>query len=229
MLKKRITLCLCLFSITAALSVFAVNVSAQVPAEAEARLRAIYEGREFSVRSFRATWLEDGSGYTVMETVPGSNERVRVRYDAASGKRTVLDQPQREETRSRSGNTSPDGQLAVYSEKGNLHLRDLNSGNTIQLTKNAVEGSISNGRAIWSPDSKWIAFIQTDRSGVPFRSSLIRRSGKIVFPGWVELFPHRVSELSMPGERRFAGFPFLNLWKVSISSRLVGQGILTSY
>ena len=55
MLKKRITLYLCLFSITAVFSVYAMNVSAQVPAEAEARLRAIYEGRDFRAKSIRAT------------------------------------------------------------------------------------------------------------------------------------------------------------------------------
>jgi dipeptidyl-peptidase-4 len=77
-------------------------------------------------KRFRADWLDDSSGYTVLESVPGAEERVRVRYDAASGKRTVLDSPQREKS-GRPGNISPDGQSVLYSEQGNLYVRDLST------------------------------------------------------------------------------------------------------
>ncbi|MHC4331321.1 MAG: hypothetical protein ACYSWW_24715, partial [Planctomycetota bacterium] len=63
----------------------------QIPEEAESRLRAIYERGEYRAKRFRANWLADSSGYTVMETVVGADERALVRYDVASGKRTVLD------------------------------------------------------------------------------------------------------------------------------------------
>ena len=59
--------------------------------EAESKLRGIYEQREYQVKQFRADWLDDSSGYTVMEPADGGGERVKVRYDAESGKRTVLD------------------------------------------------------------------------------------------------------------------------------------------
>jgi dipeptidyl-peptidase-4 len=68
----------------------AVDAAAQVPPETEERLRAIFEGREFNARGFNATWLLDGSGYTVLEPSPGTRARELVRYDAASGERTVL-------------------------------------------------------------------------------------------------------------------------------------------
>ena len=51
----------------AALALTAVDAEAQVPPETEERLRAIFEGREFNARGFHATWLLDGSGYTVLE------------------------------------------------------------------------------------------------------------------------------------------------------------------
>ena len=99
--------------------------------EAEVRMRAIYETGEFGgkARSFRGTWLPDGLGYTVTEPDPASDGRVRVRYDAATGKRTVLEQARRgEEARGRRsgrGNTSPDGRLAISLQEGNLHGRAL--------------------------------------------------------------------------------------------------------
>ena len=39
---------------------------------------------------FQATWLPDGSGYTTLETPSGALQPELIRYDAASGNRTVL-------------------------------------------------------------------------------------------------------------------------------------------
>ncbi len=150
----------------------------QLLKKAKVRLRAIYETGEFAgrARSFRGTWLPDGSGYSVTERERGSNRPVQVRYDAATGKRTVLGPARRggdaRGRRSRRRNTSPDSRLAIDYQEGSLRVRDLRSGRTTPLTKNAIDGSISNGRAVWSPDSKWIAFMETDSSGVPFRATL---------------------------------------------------------
>ncbi len=168
----------CIVGGVAAPDVYGHDSTEQLLQKAEVRMRAIYETGEFGgrARSFRGTWLPDGLGYTVTEPDPASDGRVRVRYDAATGKRTVLEQARRGEDargrRSGRGNTSPDGRLAFNFEDGNLHVRPLESDRTTPLTKNAIAGSISNGRAVWSPDSKWIAFMETDRSGVPFRASL---------------------------------------------------------
>jgi len=140
--------------------------------EAESRLRAVYDRGEFRAKRFRADWLPDGSGYTVLEPVPGANRQVLVRYDAASGKRTLLDSPQREEA-DRSNNISPDGQHILYSDQGNLYVRDLRSDRTIPLTKNAVDNSVSNSRAVWSPDGKRIAYVQSDVSDVRLRPVLV--------------------------------------------------------
>jgi len=140
--------------------------------EAESRLRAIYNRGEFRPKRFRADWLSDSSGYTVLESVPDAKERVPVRYGARSGKRTVLDSPPTED-RGRSGDLSPDCRSVLYCEQGNLYVRDLKGNRKIRLTNSAAGGPVSNGRAAWSPDGMWIAFVQSDDSQVKLRSVLV--------------------------------------------------------
>jgi dipeptidyl-peptidase-4 len=139
---------------------------------AETRLRAIYERNEFRAKPFRAEWLPDSTGYTVMEPGPDGKEQVLARYDAASGNRTVLDLP-RKEGPGRSGNLSPDGQHLLVSEQGNLFVRELSSDRKVQLTHSVADSPVSNERAAWSPDGNWIVFVQSDESDVRLRPILV--------------------------------------------------------
>jgi len=58
--------------------------------EAEARLQAIYDNREFAPASFSGKWLRDSSGYLVLEKGPEDHLLALIKYDVASGARSVL-------------------------------------------------------------------------------------------------------------------------------------------
>jgi dipeptidyl-peptidase-4 len=136
---------------------------------AEQRLRAIYEHGAFRPRGFGGEWLPDSSGYTISER-SGAGEPILVKIDAASGARTVLDAAPGRRERRRS--PSADGRRVLEHAGGNLQVRDLQSGRTIQLTDNATARGVRNDRAVWSPDSRRIAFVETDAARVRLRSSL---------------------------------------------------------
>ena len=59
-------------------------------AAVEARLKAIYEKRDFAPAAFAGKWLADSSGYLLLEPAqPGAAPEV-VKYDVPSGKRSIL-------------------------------------------------------------------------------------------------------------------------------------------
>lgn len=140
--------------------------------KAESRLRAIYDRGEFRPKGFRADWLPDSTGYTVLEPVPDGKGPVLVRYDAASGERSVLEPPQKDMP-GRSGNLSLDGRSVLVSVRGNLYVRELDNGPEIRLTNSPADSAVSNDRGVWSPDGKWIAFVQSDESAVRLRPVLV--------------------------------------------------------
>jgi dipeptidyl-peptidase-4 len=140
--------------------------------EAGSRLQAIYDRDEFRAKRFQAEWLPDSTGYIVREPATDGKGSVRVRYDVASGERSVLDATQTEAS-ARPGNLSPDGRNVLFSEQGDLYVRNLENDQKTRLTQSPAEGQVSSNRAVWSPDGNWIAFVQSDESHVKLRPILV--------------------------------------------------------
>lgn len=138
-------------------------------AKAEARLRAIYEERAFRPKRFRADWLPDGSGYTIREQVPGKEERVLVKYDAASGARTVLGEVEDDEP-GRRRQRSPDGRYDLVSRESNLYLVRVEDDERRQLTDHEIDDAVRCEEAVWSPDGNRVAYVRRDASKVKTRS-----------------------------------------------------------
>jgi dipeptidyl-peptidase-4 len=148
------------------------NSKKQVLNNSESRLRAIYDRNEFRAKRLRANWLPDGSGYTLLELDNESQKQILVRYEMANGNRTVIDSSLKEENLNLE-NISPDGKRIFYYQKGNLHVQDLRTNQTIQITDDGTAEMISNGNAVWSPDGKKIAYVQRDQSNVRLRPMLV--------------------------------------------------------
>ncbi len=216
MTARRILRSFWMAGLLAAPTLSPTPASSQVPPETEARLRSIFEARDFDARSFQASWLPDGSGYTTLEAPPDATRPELIHHDPATGDRTVLAslsdlRPAGASTPlgistyrfapdgtwalletdddafwtlspatstltkvdAGSGNTiSPDGTRILFVRDGDLHVHDLATDQTTRLTRTTAQ-SISNGRAVWSPDGNRIAFVQTDASGVRMRSMLV--------------------------------------------------------
>jgi dipeptidyl-peptidase 4 len=165
------SLALTLFvGIAATASPVAAQSSPEVLAQAEARIRAIYQRNEFGAPPFRGEWLPDGTGYTVRERMSNSSEPVRVAYDAATGQRSV---PAPVAEQAPRGLISPDGQRTLINQGGTLWIRDLASDKRTQVGRTAVPKAIRNGRAAWSPNGAWLAFVETDQSKVRMRARIV--------------------------------------------------------
>jgi len=120
----------------------------------------------FSIESY--TFSPDGSKILLTASIKEDGDRSLYYWmlERKSGKLQKVNA-------GRNSSISPDGQCILFSDKGNLHVYDIHNGQTTSLTNDAVPGSVTYGNAVWSPDSKKLAFVQSDVSDVRLRSMIL--------------------------------------------------------
>ena len=161
----------------------------------ELTLQRIFMGGEFQVERFGpARWLEDGTGYTTLEPSPDFDRaRDIVRYDPATGKRSVLvpasslvAEEGAEPLSIRDYQWSADGkQLLIFTNakrvwrratRGDYWLLHLETGKLQQLGGGADESTMMFAKL--SPDGKmvaWVDFNQKDLFVQDLSSLEVRR------------------------------------------------------
>ena len=144
----------------------------RVLAEAELRIRVIYERREFRAAEFSAEWLPDSSGYRIQKRDPKTNELIRVVYESRTGQ-PMKDATPKEIQKARQPSDSPDGKWILEVKDRNLFLRDLTNGEATQVTQTSPEREVSFRGRTWSPDSTHVCFVEADSTDVRLRSVLV--------------------------------------------------------
>ncbi len=146
------------------------GVQAQAPPwqdEAVARLRAIYDRNEFRIPDVEPEWLPDSSGYKLRESDPETNKPVVALYDVISGARSVVENSETKKI------LSPDGKRIADARNRKVFVRDADGKERRQLTEDVGDRDISYRDLRWSPNSRYISFVEADSTDVKQRSVLV--------------------------------------------------------
>lgn len=149
-----------------------VGEGKRILAEAEPRIRAIFERREFRPAEFTAEWLPDGAGYVIQEHDPKTNQRVERRYELRDGM-PVEAATSKERPKAQSPSVSPDGKWKLEPQGNQLLLRELATGATTQVTQTPADREVSFSNLAWSPDSTHALFVAADTTEVRRRAVLV--------------------------------------------------------
>jgi dipeptidyl-peptidase-4 len=140
-------------------------------AEAEPRIRAIYERREFRPAEFSAEWLPDSSGFRIQERDPKTNQPKEVFYEVRAGQ-PVKEATRQDVSKARQPSASPDGKWVLESKDHNLFLRELANDQATQVTHTLPERDVWYRGMSWSPDSTHAVFVEGDATDVRRRAVL---------------------------------------------------------
>ncbi|PAY15931.1 peptidase S9 [Rhodopirellula sp. SM50] len=140
--------------------------------EAEPRLKAIYQKRQFRAKDFEGNWLPDSSGYTVRQQDPSSDQSRLLRYDVRTGEQVEVESPATPQP-ARRGLTSTDGKYRLEFRDQDLFVRDLKTDQRTRLTQRAPDRDLSFRDPQWSPDGKRVVFIESDATDVRMRPMLV--------------------------------------------------------
>jgi len=148
------------------------HVAQRILAEAEPRIRAIYERREFRPAEFVAEWMPDSSGYWIQKRDPKTNEPRKVFYDVGSGT-PVRNTSANEPPQSRHPSVSPDGAWRLEARDHNLFLIETAGDRTAPLTENSAGRAFSYRDFNWNREGTHAVFVEADATDVRQRAVLV--------------------------------------------------------
>ncbi len=139
--------------------------------EAEPRIRAIYERREFRAAEFSAEWLPDSSGFWIQERDPQTKQQTQKFYEVRAGQ-PVVEVERKEIPKARPKSASLDGKWSLDSKDNNLMLRDLAMDQATQVTQVTTERDVWYRGISWNPNSTHAVFVEGDSTDVRRRAVL---------------------------------------------------------
>lgn len=135
--------------------------------EVSRRLKAIYQEGAFRSPPFSGTWTNDGESYRL----DGDDET----YSSATGElldpQPANDSPDNDSNQRRL--ISPDGKWRLRHRRGELTAQNVGSSETIELLQREAEREVRLRDLQWSPDGKYVLFVQIDTTDVKERSVLV--------------------------------------------------------
>lgn len=142
---------------------------------AAARLKSIYENRDFRADRFSANWNQDGLSYTVKRREKPDAQWVESIIDFRSGK--AIDPTELESAVALpvDPSISPDGSRRIEYRDNTIYIQETNGDRAIQvvLPSDGSAGQIDPGQAKWSPNGDAILFVASNDSHVKRRAVLL--------------------------------------------------------
>jgi dipeptidyl-peptidase 4 len=132
----------------------------------EVRLHNIFEKGAYWSKGVPIEWLPDGSAHII------SKDDVKYKVDVLTGKETQLTDNELELMKE-SLNQSPDKTMRHVIRDGNIFVSFTDQSEERRITDYEQPKEVEYWGITWSPDSKYMTFIEGDLTAVPKRSMLV--------------------------------------------------------